>query len=101
MIPVNHEHARDLLFQLDPWKFIRPNRTHPRILKELADVITRSLSMTFEWFWESGEVPAGWKLANIGPFFKNCKKDELGNYRACQCLFYNWKNYAEYYSEIY
>lgn len=37
--------------------------------------------MTFEWSWVSGEAPAGWKLGNVVPIFKKCKKDELGNYR--------------------
>jgi len=42
-----------------------PNRIHPRVLKELAGVITRPLLIIFQLFYESGEVPADQKLANI------------------------------------
>ncbi|KAJ7422591.1 hypothetical protein BTVI_13531 [Pitangus sulphuratus] len=40
-----------------------PYAIHRRILKELADVIVRSLSMISKWSWESGEVLVYWKLA--------------------------------------
>ncbi|KAJ7426638.1 RNA-directed DNA polymerase from mobile element jockey [Willisornis vidua] len=74
-LPVNPETIWDLLLQLDPYKFIGPDGIHPQILKELADVITKPLSMIFECSWESGEVPADWKLANITPHFKEGKED--------------------------
>lgn len=43
----------------------KPNRIHPRVLKELADVITRPLLIIFQLFYESGEVPVDQKLTNI------------------------------------
>lgn len=44
MIPVNPECTWDLLIQMDPYKSMGPDRTHPRILKESADVTIRSLN---------------------------------------------------------
>ncbi|KAJ7396227.1 hypothetical protein BTVI_147035 [Pitangus sulphuratus] len=41
--PVNPEIVRDLLLQLDPYKTMGPDGIHPRILKELSDVIAKSL----------------------------------------------------------
>ncbi|KAJ7403346.1 hypothetical protein BTVI_77768 [Pitangus sulphuratus] len=42
-LPVNPEIVRNLLLLLDPYKFIGPGGIHPRIFKELADVITKPL----------------------------------------------------------
>ncbi|KAJ7414314.1 hypothetical protein WISP_85065 [Willisornis vidua] len=48
---------------------------HPRILKELADVITKPL-LIFEKSWKSREVPADWNLV-----FQRQKKENPRNYR--------------------
>ncbi|KAJ7412351.1 RNA-directed DNA polymerase from mobile element jockey-like protein [Pitangus sulphuratus] len=51
------------------------------ILKEVSDVIAKPLLMIFEQSWESGEVPADWKLVNIVSIFKKGKKGKPINYR--------------------
>ncbi|KAJ7407998.1 hypothetical protein WISP_123610 [Willisornis vidua] len=76
-LPVNPETMQDLLLQLDPYKPMQPDGIHPRILKELADVVAKPLSMIFELSWESKEIPAEWKLEN---FVLICKED-LGSNR--------------------
>lgn len=43
--PADPEFVQGLLCQLDPYKCMGPDRIHPRILNDLADVIARSLSM--------------------------------------------------------
>ncbi|KFP51778.1 RNA-directed DNA polymerase from mobile element jockey, partial [Cathartes aura] len=72
---------RDLLLQLDAYKSMGSDGIHPRVLKELADVIAGLLSIIFQQSWESGEVPVDWKLANVVPIFKKGKKQDPGNYR--------------------
>ncbi|KAJ7403647.1 Metabotropic glutamate receptor 1 [Pitangus sulphuratus] len=62
--------VKDLLLRLDPYRSMEPDEIHPRILKELADVIVEPLLMTSEGSWESRKVPADWKAANIFPIFK-------------------------------
>ncbi|KFV80800.1 RNA-directed DNA polymerase from mobile element jockey, partial [Struthio camelus australis] len=69
------------LGKLDTHKSMGPDGMHPRVLRELADVIARPLSIILEKSWRSGEVPEDWKKAKVTPVFKKGKKEEPGNYR--------------------
>lgn len=51
---------------------------HSQVLRGLADVIARSLSVIFERLWQLGEVPNDWRKANATSVFK---KGDPGNYR--------------------
>jgi len=54
---------------------------HPRVLRELADVIAEPLSMVFERSWRTGEVPEDWRKASVTPVFQKGEKEGPGNYR--------------------
>ncbi|KAK4816009.1 hypothetical protein QYF61_010999 [Mycteria americana] len=54
---------------------------HSRVLRELADVAAKPLSMIFEKPWQSGEVPGDWKKRNIASIFKKGREDGPGNYQ--------------------
>ncbi|KAK4810638.1 hypothetical protein QYF61_007375 [Mycteria americana] len=56
-------------------------RKYPRVMKELADVLTKPLSIIYQQSWLTGEVPADWRLANVTPIFKKGRKEDPGNYR--------------------
>ncbi|KAK4820953.1 hypothetical protein QYF61_008740 [Mycteria americana] len=71
----------DLLHHLDTHKSMGPDEIHPRVLKELADVLTKPLSIIYQQSWLTGEVPADWRLANVTPIFKKGRKEDPGNYR--------------------
>ncbi|KAK4831740.1 hypothetical protein QYF61_018870 [Mycteria americana] len=71
----------DLLHHLDTHKSMGPDEIHPRVLKELADVLTKPLSIIYQQSWLTGEVPADWRLANVTPIYKKGRKEDPGNYR--------------------
>ncbi|KAK4832755.1 hypothetical protein QYF61_025284 [Mycteria americana] len=54
---------------------------HPRVQRELVEVLTKPLLILYQQSWLTGEVPADWKLANVTPTYKKGWKEDLGNYR--------------------
>ncbi|KAK4831824.1 hypothetical protein QYF61_019347 [Mycteria americana] len=78
---IQGEMVSDLRHHLDTHKSMGPDEIHRRVLKELADVLTKPLSIIYQQSWLTGEVPADWRLANVTPIFKKGRKEDLGNYR--------------------
>ncbi|KFV74587.1 hypothetical protein N308_00053, partial [Struthio camelus australis] len=78
---VEEDRVRDHLSKLDIHKSTGPDGMHPQVLRELADVMARPLSILLERSWRSGEVPEDWKKASVTPVFQKGKKEEPGNSR--------------------
>ncbi|KAK4816576.1 hypothetical protein QYF61_017966 [Mycteria americana] len=78
---IQGEMVSDLLHHLDTHKSMGPNEIHLRVLKELAEVLTKPLSIIYQQSWLTGEVAADWRLANVTPIFKKGRKEDSGNYR--------------------
>ncbi|KAK4826614.1 hypothetical protein QYF61_010542 [Mycteria americana] len=74
--------VRDLLHHLDTHKSMGPDGIHPRVLRELVEVLTKPLSILYPQSWLTGEVPVDWRLANVTPIYKKGWKEDPGNYRA-------------------
>ena len=52
---------------------------HPRILKEMADVVAKPPSIIFENSWLSGEVPCDWKKREtLLPFLRKGERKTPG-----------------------
>ena len=67
--------------RLDEYKSLRLDGVHPRVLKELAEVVAKPLSIIFEKSWLSGEVPDDWRKGYVTPIYKKGSKEDPGNYR--------------------
>ncbi|KFQ23520.1 hypothetical protein N332_03492, partial [Mesitornis unicolor] len=89
--PIIHEEVvSDLLHHLDIHKSMGPNAIYPRVLRELAEVLAKPLSIIlkkplsiiYQQSWLTGEVPVDWRLANVTPIYKKGRKEDPGNYRA-------------------
>lgn len=56
-----------------------------RVLRELMEELSKSLSMIYQWSWWTREVSHNWSLANLMPhwkkIYKNGRKKDPGNYR--------------------
>jgi len=78
---VDTEVVRDQLYQLNARESVGPDGIHPGALKELVDVMAGPLSTVCQRSWESGEVPADWKLASVTPLCRKGVREDPGSYR--------------------
>ena len=72
-------------------KSMDPDEMHPRVLRDLAEVTTERLSIIFDRSWRTGEVSEDWRIVNITPVFKKCKKEDPRNYRPVSLSFFPGK----------
>lgn len=57
------------------------------MLKELADVIAKPLSILFKRLWRTPEAPEESRKTIVTPIFKKGKKKDPGNYRPVNLTF--------------
>ncbi|KAJ7413326.1 hypothetical protein BTVI_43774 [Pitangus sulphuratus] len=75
------ETVSDLLSHLDPHKSMGLDGIHTRMMRELAEELSKPLSIIYQQSWLTGEVPDDWKLANVTPIRKKGYKEDPGKYR--------------------
>ncbi|GAB0190266.1 mitochondrial enolase superfamily member 1 [Grus japonensis] len=71
----------NLLHRLDTHRSMGLDGIHPRVLKELAEVLTKPLSIIYQQSWLTGEVPVDWRLVNVKLIYKKGWKEDPRNYR--------------------
>lgn len=69
------------LVKLNANKSAGPDNMHPRVLKELSNVLAKPLSLIFTSSFESGKLPTAWKKANVCALHKKGPKSSCNNYR--------------------
>ena len=69
--------------RLKVYKPVGLDYMYPWVLKELAGVVAKSLSIIFEKSWFSGSKKKG----NITPIFKKMRKEDQGNYKLLSLTF--------------
>ena len=62
-------------------KFMGPNEMHPRVLRTLADVVAKPLSLVLKKSWQTGEVTVDGKKGSIVPAFEKSRKEDPGSYQ--------------------
>jgi len=60
---------------------MRLDGTHPRVLRDLKDVIGSQFFIIFKKSWRLGKVPNDWMKANLKLIFRKSKLEDLKNYR--------------------
>ncbi|RMC01166.1 hypothetical protein DUI87_22257 [Hirundo rustica rustica] len=78
---IQEEAVREPLKCLDIHKSMGPDGIHTRVMRELAEELAEPLSIIYHQSWLPGEVPDGWKLANVTPIHKKGGKEDASNYR--------------------
>ena len=64
--------------KLNMYKSMGPDDIHPRVLREMADVVAEPLSIIFEKSWLSGEVPVTGKRETLFLFLRKGERVTQG-----------------------
>lgn len=75
--------ASRLLCNLEPQKSMGPDETHPRVLRELVEELTKPLSIIYQQSRPTMEVPGDWKLVNVTPIIRRVGRRSR-KLQACQ-----------------
>lgn len=68
-LKIDEEIIREHLASFNEFKFPDPDKLHPRLLRECADVITEPVLITFDKLWQREEVSYTKRQTNIGLIF--------------------------------
>ncbi|XP_010223959.1 PREDICTED: coiled-coil domain-containing protein 167 [Tinamus guttatus] len=64
----------------DKTESVGPDGIYLRVLKELAEALTKMLSILISSSWSTEKIPDDWRLASVTPIHKKDQMEDLGNY---------------------
>ena len=73
--------VEQMLALLNINKSCGPDEIHPRMLIELADLISGPLALIMNKTLREKQIPNDWKKANVSPIFKKGARNRAENYR--------------------
>ncbi len=80
-IEITEEEVLKKLTSLRVDKSPGPDGLHPRLLREMADVLCKPLTTIFNLSLSSSELPSQWREAVIVPIYKKGSRSDPANYR--------------------
>ena len=78
---IDEDLVRKQLKKLKICKSPGPDGIHPRVLKEIMDVIITPLTLIYTASTQHGRLPEDWKSANVTAIYKKGNRHIAGNYR--------------------
>ena len=78
---VTNEMVREEILNLNVNKSCGPDNVHPRLRIELAESLSKPISLLLNRTMEEGGIPTEWKSANVSPMYKKGSKNKAANYR--------------------
>ena len=85
-INISIQDVKDVLKNLNVSKSCGPDLISPRLLKEGADILARSLCILFNRSLEESYFPTSWKFGNVAPIYKKDDRSLQSNYRPIRLL---------------
>ena len=80
-IDINIAGVTNLLKEVDPYKATGPDCIPAKLLKEMAEELSPSLTLIFTASLQQGKIPQDWKKVLVTPIFKKGDQTNPTNYR--------------------
>lgn len=71
---IKEDLVRGHLGKINAHKSVGPDGMYPGLLRDMAKVIAKLLSIIFEMLWRTEEVPQHWSETSVTPVFEKGKK---------------------------
>ena len=78
---ISDKAVQEKLSKIDTNKSLGPDDIHPRILNELADIISAPVGLLFNRSIQGEKLPRDWKNAYVSPIYKKGHRNHAENYR--------------------